>query len=348
MREQRRAAAHPRFFRSSPIFIPSCFSWSCRAGRVGARAAAVVRAAFALTVAPAPAAAWDDVGHMTVARIAWERLSPAARARAVALLRAAPADAGLAQLRPNDGGPEARDRALFVRAATWADLVRDRREPARLRRYHRGAWHFSDTFWREGADGRPVTVPAPRPAPEHAVERITVFAATLRDGARSAPERAVALAWLLHLVGDIHQPLHASSRVTAASPTGDKGGNDVRVGGGSLHSVWDNAIDRSPGRRQGGGRRQGENAKLARAEAWAAALPARHPAARWAPWIADTLPAHWALESLTLAQRDAYPGVTDSMPLTPEYRTRVRAASDAQVTLAGYRLAALLERVLGG
>ena len=76
---------------------------------------------------PAPARAWDDVGHMAIAIVAWRHMTPVARARAVALLRAAPPGAGLAQLRPNEGGPEARDFALFARAATWPDLVRDRR-----------------------------------------------------------------------------------------------------------------------------------------------------------------------------------------------------------------------------
>ncbi|MDF1505522.1 S1/P1 nuclease [Roseisolibacter sp. H3M3-2] len=234
-----------------------------------------------------------------------------------------------------------------MRAATWPDVVRDRRQAERARRYHRSSWHFSDTFWRADAAGRPVRVPELKPGPEHALERIAVFSATVRDARRPAPERAVALAWLLHLVGDIHQPLHAASRVTPASPRGDRGGNDVRVGSGTLHSVWDNALDRSPGRRQGGGRRQGEDARLARADEWAAQLPRRYPAERWARWVADTLPAHWAGESLTLAQRDVYRDVADGMPLTPAYQAWVRQVSDPQATLAGYRLAVLLERLLG-
>ena len=303
----------------------------------------------ALALLPAaPAHAWDDVGHMTVASIAWRRLSPAARARAVALLRAAPSDAGLAQLRPNAGGPEARDRALFARAATWPDIVKDRRDMARVRRYSHSHWHYDNHYWRTDAAGRPVAVPELPPEPENAAERIVALTAALRDTRRSDAERAIDLAWVLHLVGDVHQPLHASSRVTPRSPKGDKGGNDVRVGRTTLHSLWDNALDRSPGRQPGrrGGRPQGEDAKLARADAWAARLPGSYPDGRWAAWIADTVPERWAVESLLLAQRDVYPGVVDSMPLTPEYQAQVRRVSDPQVTLAGYRLAALLERAL--
>jgi hypothetical protein len=303
----------------------------------------------ALPAVPAPARAWDDVGHMTVASVAWQRLSPAARARAVALLRTAPTDAGLAQLRPNGGGPEARDRALFVRAATWADLVKDRRDAARLRRYHHAGWHYADTYWRLDAAGRPVEVSGPPTDREHAVERIDALSAAVRDANRPAAERAVDLAWLLHLMGDVHQPLHTSSRVTAASPEGDRGGNRVRLGSTNLHAVWDDAMDRSPGRRPraSGGRQQGADAKLGRAEGWAARLARSFPADRWRVSVADTVPAHWARESLVLAQRQAYPGIADSMPAPPAgYRDRVRRVAQPQVALAGYRLALLLERVL--
>jgi hypothetical protein len=318
-----------------------------RARRVLLALAAVV---VALPALPAPAGAWDDVGHMTVASIAWQRLTPGARARAVALLRAAPPDAGLTQLRPNSGGPEARDRALFVRAATWADLVKDRREAERFRRYHHAGWHYANTYWRLDASGRAVEVPGLADDGENVVERIDALSAAVRDERRPPADRAIALAWLLHLVGDVHQPLHASSRVTARQPEGDRGGNGVRLGSTNLHAVWDDAMDRSPGRRPGapGGRRQGADAKLGRAEEWAARLARAFPADRWRVSVAEPSPARWARESLVLAQRHAYAGIADSMPAVPAgYRERVRRTAEPQVTLAGYRLAVLLERVLG-
>jgi hypothetical protein len=314
-----------------------------------ARRVLLALAAVALPVVPTPARAWDEVGHLTVASVAWQRLSPTARARAVALLRAAPADAGLAQLRPNAGGPEARDRALFVRAATWADIVKDRGEAARYRRYHHGGWHYANTYWRLDAAGRAVEVPGMAAERENVVERIGALSTLVRDGARSAPDRAIALAWLLHLVGDVHQPLHVSSRVTARQPEGDRGGNGVPLGSTNLHALWDDAMDRSPGRRPGGrgGRQSGADAKLARAEQWATRLARAFPADRWRVSVADAAPERWARESLVIAQRHAYVGIADSMPAVPAgYRDRVRRAAEPQVTLAGYRLAALLERVL--
>ncbi|MGZ8469307.1 MAG: S1/P1 nuclease, partial [Gemmatirosa sp.] len=252
-------------------------------------------------------------------------------------------------LRPNSGGPEARDRALFVRAATLADLVRDRREAARARRYHHAGWHYTNTYWRPDAAGRAVEVSGMSTAREHLVERIDALSAAVRDARRSDAQRAVDLAWLLHLVGDVHQPLHTSSRVTAAEPEGDRGGNAVRLGSTDLHAVWDDAMDRSPGRRPGGrgGRQSGADAKLARAEEWATRLMRAFPADRWPVSVAEAAPARWARESLVIAQRHAYPGIPDSLPaVPPDYRERMRRVAEPQVTLAGYRLAVLLERVL--
>lgn len=324
----------------------------------GARYAAGLVAALTVAV-PAPARAWDDVGHMSIALIAWERLSPATRATAIRLLRAAPSDAGLAQLRPNAGGPEARDRALFARAATWPDIVKDRRERARFERYNRGHWHYDELFWRVDAAGRPVAVPELRGNPEGASERIVRFTATVADRQRPDAQRGIELAWLLHLVGDIHQPLHTSSRVTAAEPRGDRGGNGVRLGSTNLHAVWDDALDRTPGRRRagegrggrGGGRPAGgADARLARAEYVAGRLTRAYPAARLGAAVADTVVASWAAAGVRTAQQVAYSAeIGDGGPHVPEgYRDRVRAAAEPAAVLAGYRLAALLERVLGG
>src|SRR5207244_772219 len=86
-------------------------------------------------------AAWDPARHRTVAEIAWEYLTLRARARAVALLMHGPAQADFASLRPAKGTAAERDRVLFVNAATWADLVRNRREPWHV--YSHPTWHYA-------------------------------------------------------------------------------------------------------------------------------------------------------------------------------------------------------------
>jgi hypothetical protein len=165
----------------------------------------VALAAAAAALLPAPARAWDDVGHQAIALVAWRAMAPATRARAVALLRAAPPDARLAGLRPSAGGPEARDRALFARAAAWPDYVKSRRDSllaARSRRYNHPTWHYLNQYWQPGAGGWPqvVTGPGLRTEPEDVVERIRRFSATVGDARRpprSAPwsSRGCCISW---------------------------------------------------------------------------------------------------------------------------------------------------------
>ena len=65
-------------------------------------------------------------------------------------------------------------------------------------------------------------------------------AAVLSNASAPAPARAIALCWVLHLVGDIHQPLHTGSLYTASLfETGDRGGNAIRIDDSNLHSCWE-------------------------------------------------------------------------------------------------------------
>ncbi len=69
------------------------------------------------------------------------------------------------------------------------------------------------------------------------------FAKQVGDQKLPDEQRARALRYLLHLVGDIHQPLHGATRCTAAHPEGDRGGNDFKVKGEvNLHSYWDGGV----------------------------------------------------------------------------------------------------------
>src|SRR5437867_11085941 len=108
-----------RRFESLPRELSAAMS---RCLRAPLRALAIVFGIPAL-------AAWDPAGHRTVAEIAWEYMTLRARERAVALLMHGPAQADFASLRPADGAAAERDRALSVTAATWAHLVRNRRQP---------------------------------------------------------------------------------------------------------------------------------------------------------------------------------------------------------------------------
>ena len=78
------------------------------------------------------------------------------------------------------------------------------------------------------------------------VTGIDYNAAMLSNASAPTPARAITLCWVLHLIGDIHQPLHTGSLYTASLfETGDRGGNAIRIDDSNLHSRWDRALTES-------------------------------------------------------------------------------------------------------
>ena len=293
--------------------------------------------AIALATAQ-PALGWNDFGHMVVAAAAYERLTPRARTESARLLRLNPDYPGWVR----GQSMARRDEVAFMRAATWADVIKhspdyaddgerpsgpeaDRNSGYSDHLQHR-YWHFIDLPFSPDGTALP---PIPEP---NAVTRIQAFRAVLRDPAADAALRSYDLVWLLHLVGDLHQPLHAVSRFTRDLPGGDAGGNLVRLCQPpcreELHALWDAAAgsERSPAAAQ----------RLARE------LPAVAVAAAS---VGD--PAAWARESLRLAEREVYaplgPGPGPGpYRLTRAYRARARLIARQRIALAGARLARLL------
>ncbi len=199
------------------------------------------------------ASAWDDTGHKLVAYIAWQQMSPNARQQAVKLLLNAPEDSDLSVFYLQDSRSEdAKQRELFMIVSTWADIVRDRKFKNRFEKYHKGDWHYADTFWRD-VNGKVDILTNFEEPKGKAVEQLYAFDKMLRDTSVSDDQRAIALAWIMHLAGDIHQPLHDSGRVTDIEPKGDQGGNlfllspkdstgENRL---NLHWYWDSIIGRN-------------------------------------------------------------------------------------------------------
>lgn len=272
-------------------------------------------------IPPTAARAWGYEGHKVIATIAGGYLKPSAAAKIDRLL-AADTD----PLTPHD----------LASAATWADAWRNGHRQT-------SEWHFADIELDHpdlaaACFGDP---PASRPAsagPEKAcvVDRVNAFAAELADPSTPPAERIMALKFLLHFVGDLHQPLHASDNH-------DKGGNCVPLAlGGSrtvnLHSYWDTGLveqlDPDP-------------------TVLAARLRARITPALKARWERGD-PRTWAVESYGVARTATYslrsaPGCeTGRAPiaLPPGYDARARDAVGLQLQRAGVRLAWLLNWAL--
>lgn len=306
-------------------------------------AALLSLSAIALSGAWWPAAAWNDTGHEVVALIAWENLSPPARSKVVAIMRQAPAASRLPQLFRQDNRPlEVRQREFFRRAATWADLARD------LPDFDHPTWHHRNFYWKQD-NGVAVDLPDLQVNRENIVERLGHFKTRLADPGAPASERAIELAWVLHLVGDIHQPLHCSGRVTAAEPNGDHGGNDFKLAlipghprrdRQRLHAYWDGMIDKAFRRNAG----ETESAYLQRA---ASLIVARHPRALLEAQLEPGQIDVWARESVVAAQA-AYPDTLKrNKEPASDYRLTGIQISRERVALGGYRLALMLERLAG-
>lgn len=288
--------------------------------------------ALAVAALASPLAAWDSVGHQVVAEIAWENMSPSARDRAVALLRAAPPDADLANL-STDG------RELFLLASTWPDIVRDRDKPERQAAYHRSSWHYTNFFWEPGIP--PKDRNDLQPGQENVVKLLEKLEKDVVDSGRGDAQKAVDLAWILHLVGDIHQPLHTSARVTPTEPEGDRGGNLFLLTKEeeNLHWYWDSILPKI------WYRRGLDDTALARKIA--RELTRQFPEEQAGLKTGDF--AAWAQEGLEKAKTVVYPpGLERGKRPAAEYRWQAYATVKPALARAGYRLAAMLDELLGG
>ena len=307
------------------------------------RVCAVCLMAFMLLL-PGRALAWNAIGHEVVARIAWEKMKPETRDKLIALLMQAPPDADLASLLPKDSRPlSERQRDLFILAATWADMVRSDEFPERKKKYHHSPWHYTNFFWKQ-VGGQPVDVPELQPEKINIVERLNFLQGDVVTNA-DASERAIDLAWILHLVGDIHQPLHDSARVTELEPTGDQGGNlfkltppgTRREDERSLHGLWDNILNDSIKRKQNETDTQYANRIAAR-------IMKDYPPKKIKTAMKPGDYAAWAQEGLMTAKLSVYPSwLKRSQPAPNKYRKQADKIAEPAIALAGYRLAALLD-----
>ena len=297
-------------------------------------------ASLTILVVPRDAAAWNRAGHMVSGAIAWNELrarDPAALQRAVTRLKAHPANQTRWRPLITTHGMADHDIALFMYAARWPDDVRDEPE------YDHPTWHYINFPVKIAGD----TTRSPAGISGEIVTETEHNLSVIRDPEAADFEKAIAIAWVLHLVGDVHQPLHATNLYTVRWPQGDRGGNSfyIRATGSSqpinLHSFWDGLIIGSEDIR----------ATMNRATV----LRAARPSASLASQLALLTPVAWARdESLPLARRWAYldgrfeGGVSreTAAVLPASYAGDAQRIAEERVTLAGYRLGALLAKAV--
>ena len=295
------------------------------------------------------ARAWDDAGHKTTAYIAWQQMSPAAREKAFNILMSAPEDADLSVFYLQDSrSADVKRRELFMIAATWADIVRDRKFKNRFEKYHKSNWHYADTFWTT-ENGQVKILPNPGSEGGKAVEQLVEFDKILRNAAASDEEKAIALAWVLHLGGDIHQPLHTSARITELEPKGDQGGNlflltpkdAPREQSENLHWFWDSILGRIIPRN--------DMSDADYISLIADSIMRKYPAAEMQNRLKSGEFGEWQQEGFKLATTDVFsPDLIRFETPPSKYRRNAFQVSEQQMALAGYRLGAMLNQIFGG
>jgi hypothetical protein len=331
----------------------------------------LARLLIALLMFAGSARAWNDTGHLIVALKVWDALTAQEQARLATLLAAHPrfpADFSQGRARGLQGVAE-RARWDFAWAAAWPDYARgfDRERSLATRealvaRYHFSRWHYvnlptllsRDEVWQRALQ------PSLRFEPKRAQTNRQAMTLNLvqaliwqRAQLNRAPpaDAAVALCWVLHLVGDLHQPLHSTSLYARGRlEEGDRGGNELRLDAAgeswppaaklhasNLHALWDAALGTTRARRQ--------------LDAIVRALPTPDVT------VANVAFADWAQESRTIADHEVYtPAIRAAVaaslrtasgsivvPVDDAYRVRMVRIAKNRAAVAAARLLVVLK-----
>ncbi|MBX7219830.1 MAG: S1/P1 nuclease [Blastocatellia bacterium] len=283
--------------------------------------------------------AWNAPGHMVTAIIAYRHLKPQTRSQVDAILVNHPDyTEWVKAYEVNDS--LTREAYVFARASVWPDVIRAQKNHP----YDHFNWHFVDYPYTPRKPAGKLISPLPQDDILFAFETCHH---KLRDPQTSPAEQAVYLSWLLHICGDIHQPLHCLTMVNAnyPPPNGDLGGNTffVRIKQEeptNLHRIWDGAVEPS-----------NQTISPERLKNLADTIEKQFPPARTKTARAVTDPRAWSAESYQLGVARAYRNgklkgshlKEQAPPLPVNYRAAIRKTATRRAALAGYRMAGKLE-----
>ena len=280
-----------------------------------------------------PAHGWNDRGHMMIAAIAYQELTKENQEFITDILMHHPEYQRSWKLAYQKVKEDAElGLYLFMRASVWADEIKSDQHPAH--QYDAPKWHYINYELRFPFDGV-VRVSDD----ENAVQAVELNVEIFNSESTSKHDKAIALSWLIHMVGDLHQPLHTSSLFSDQFPRGDKGGNLFWVkanGKVKLHSYWDGLFGKSTKIRSI--LNEGELIKSAYKEE--IGVLANEPASTW------------SVEIFKLAREKVYlNGALDgssskkNAPQLPvNYGEDSKVVAEQQVYLAGYRLLYLISQ----
>jgi hypothetical protein len=293
--------------------------------------------------------AWDGTGHMLVAQIAYERLNPKARVRV---------DELASQL-DRTGMPY-----NAVSLACWPDDIKDKNSKSPFQGKFR-PWHYIDIGCSTNDPDVLAHAPTLSQTNGDVIAALNLCVGVIKNKKTNelVPSEAVALALVMHFVGDIHQPLHTTARYNPNPKPGDKyrddaGGNGVSVANlvdtpwsKNLHTFWDEAY-----------RRFYQDGEVKATPELTEVDVMTNPATKeWMKRLEADAPSNpnlqfdakgWALESHAIACTMVY-GTLDepygarNIKLQEKYVNEAVQIARHRIVLAGYRLAALLNELYG-
>jgi len=309
----------------------------------------IASALLVVLAATLNARAWDGTGHMLVAQIAYDRLNDKARARV---------DELAAKLHKGDVPYNG------INIACWPDDIKAVASDPQFRGLYK-PWHYIDIGCNTNDPDVLAHPPALTPTNGDVIVALNHCVDLVKNKQTDAlvPNESVALAMIMHFVGDIHQPLHTTARYNPdPKPTDhykdDAGGNGVSVAnlgdemwGKNLHSFWDEAY-----------RRYYENGEVKAMDPLDHAnAPDSPPMKEWmkkldlnvTPKLDTTFDVKkWVMESHEIACTQVYgtlgaPYGAKDIKLTEDYVKQGTNTARHQLVVAGYRLAALLNDLYG-
>ncbi len=294
-----------------------------------------------------PTFAWDETGHKITAYIAWQQMRPEVRERVVSILRSAPEDSDISTFFISYGSrrEESRKREFFMLLASWADIIRDKSFDIRYKKYHHGDWHYSDTFW-QWKGGKAVIIDSDQSSGQ-AMQKIKEFDVVIR-GKATDEEKAVAIVWLEHLIGDIHQPLHTSAKVSDSNLKGDQGGNlffltpkgTSRDKQQNLHSYWDGIIGKAMPN-------DNDQCDADYIDPIARDIMRKYSYEMIKKGLKLEMFDLWAKESLDVATSDVYRDIKFFELPSERYKQRTLETAEKRLAMAGYRMGELFNEVFG-
>lgn len=300
-----------------------------------------------------PSYGWFGAGHMTVAYVAYQQLTPATKDRVDALLRLNPEYDTWVTMIPTSASDADKRMMVFMIAATWPDRIKkngaykddgtaggnipdgasSRRNIGYSDLLKHKYWHFVDMPFTQ--DGTKLTKQQSKIPTPNALTQIIKFRGVLASN-RPDPLKSYDLVWLLHIVGDVHQPLHCTQRFGKTQKNGDAGGNLVKLSSEGtlreLHAFWDS--------------RPGDSDSPLAAINVGKNLP---PADATLAAIGDA--SVWIDESFQLAKEKAYVNPPIGLGAGPftlngDYRAEALRIANERVALGGARLANILNNEL--